>query len=570
MKKILSVFLLFFLIIGMTACSDNSIDPEIQTTVPETTQQIITGTELTILYTNDIHAAYQRDEDQGRLGFAALAAYAKELEDAGKTVVLIDGGDAIQGEAVATLSKGSYIVDMMNEMGYLMSVPGNHEFDFGMDVFLDLAKNRAEYSYVSCNFIDLKTGETVFKPYIMKDFGGKLVAFVGISTPETYTKSTPTYFRDKSGNDIYGFAEGNNGQDLYDRVQQAIDDAVNEGADYVIGVGHVGTDPSSTPWTSAEIIANTTGMVAFLDAHSHSLIDGQIVKDKDDNDVVLCSTGSKLIAVAELTLDLNTGLASAKLIREIEEEDEDILELTDDITKQFEDLLNEVVAFSDVKLVTHDPENEEERLIRKQETNLGDFCADAYRTVLDADVAFVNGGGIRAEIEPGEVTYGDIINIHPYGNGMCVVEATGQDIMDALEMAYRNVGVGEDGSFLHVSGLTCVIDIAIESSVQVDDKDVFVKVAGERRVKDIMINGEPIDPKKTYTVASHNYLLKSGGGGNTLFTDNPLLKDEVMLDNQLLITYIQQHLGGIITAEEYGEPNGQGRIVITQSVTTEE
>ena len=180
-------------------------------------------------------------------------------------------------------------------------------------------------------------------------------------------------------------------------------------------------------------------------------------------------------------------------------------------------------------------------------------------------MAFINGGGIRAELATGNVTYGDLINIHPFGNGMCVVEATGQEIMDALEMAYRTVGEGESGEFLHVSGLSCTIDLSVPSSVVVDDKEVFVKVAGERRVKDIMINDQPIDPNKTYSVASHDYLLKFGGGGNTLFTDNRLLKDEVMLDNQVLITYIQRHLGGIISAEEYGEPNGQGRIVITET-----
>lgn len=565
MKKIIA--LLFIAILIFTGCSNNN--QVIETTVIETTDSVVNESELVVLFTNDIHAVYQRDDDQGQLGFAALASYADSLMDSGKQVVLIDGGDAIQGEAVATLSKGSYIVDMMNETGYLMSVPGNHEFDFGMDVFLELANKHAEYSYVSCNFLNLKTGETVFPPYILKDFGGSLVAFVGVSTPETYTKSTPTYFQNYDGNYIYGFCEGNDGQELYDRVQKAIDDAVKEGADYVIGVGHLGTDPTSSPWTSVELIANTTGFSAFLDGHSHSLIEGQYVKDKDDNDVVLCSTGSKFNAVAEITLDLNSGITEAKLITDIKEDDEEVLELANDITEQFEDLLNEVVAFSEFDLIVNDPKDEEHRLIRKQETNLGDFCADAYRIVMDADVAFINGGGIRGSIEAGEVTYGDVINIHPFGNSMCVVEATGQEIMDALEMAYRTVGEGENGGFLHVSGLSCTIDLSVPSSVVVDEKEVFVKVAGERRVRDILINGEPVDPNKIYTVASHDYLLKSGGDGNTLFTDNRLVKDEVMLDNQVLIAYIRQHLKGIISEEQYGQPFGQGRINVVESKVEE-
>ena len=569
MKRIFSVVLLILLLMGMAACGGSDNDPMVQTTVPETTKAVVNDSELVILYTNDIHAAYQRSDDQGRLGFAALAAYAKELEEAGSTVVLVDGGDAIQGEAVATLSKGSYLVDLMNEVGYLMSVPGNHEFDFGMDVFLDLAQNRAEYSYISCNFMDLNTGEPVLQPYILKDFGGSLVAFVGISTPETYSKSTPAYFQDDSGNYIYGFCEGNNGQDLYDCVQKAIDDAVKAGADYVIGVGHLGTDPSSTPWTSVEVIANTTGFSAFLDAHSHSRIDGEIVKDKDDNEVVLCSTGSKFTAVGEIRLDLNTGVVSAKLVDTIEADDEEILDLTEDITEQFEDLLNEVVATSEVDLIINDPEGDKERLIRKQETNLGDLCADAYRAVLGADVAFVNGGGIRAEIEAGDVTYGDIISVHPFGNSACLIEATGREILDALELSVSQLGTGENGGFLQVSGLTMEVHTYIESSVKLDDKGNFVRMTGERRVKNVMIGGQPLELDKTYTVASHNYMLLLGGDGYTMFTDNEVLRQEVMLDNQVLITYIQQYLGGTISAEKYGQPNGQGRIILIDSEPTE-
>lgn len=566
MKKLIAILIAGILFLSGCGAQEHTVA---ETTVPETTAAVLNDSELVILYTNDIHAAYQRDDAQGHLGFAALAAYANTLEESGKQVVLIDGGDAIQGEAAATLSKGSYIVDMMNETGYLMCVPGNHEFDFGMDVFLDLANKHAEYSYVSCNFVDLKTGESVFNPYILKDFGGSLVAFVGISTPETYTKSNPTYFQNHDGKYVYGFCEGNDGQELYDRVQKAIDDAVKEGAEYVIGVGHLGTDPTGTPWTSVEVIANTTGFSAFLDGHSHSLIEGQSVKDKDDNDVILCSTGSKFQAVGEITLDFNTGIVSAKLVTDLKEDDEEVLELADEIGRKFEELLNEIVAFSEVDLIINDPKDEDQRLIRKQETNLGDFCADAYRTVLNADVAFINGGGIRGPIKAGEVTYGDVIDIHPFGNSMCVVEATGREIMDALEMAYRTVGEGENGGFLHVSGLSCTIDLSVPSSVVVDEKEVFVKVAGERRVRDILINGEPIDPNKIYTVASHDYLLKSGGGGNTLFTDNRLVKDEVMLDNQVLITYIRQYLKGIITEDQYGQPFGQGRITVVESKVAE-
>lgn len=570
MEKILSVILCLVLCLGLFGCANNEAETTTDATsaamaATETTAAAAEENELVILYTNDVHNAYQRDDEQGRLGYAALAAYKKALEDEGRTVILIDGGDAIQGEAVGTLSKGAYLVDIMNEMDYAIAVPGNHEFDFGMDTFLDLANNRAEYTYIACNFIDLRTGETVFEPYIIEEYNGVEVAYVGICTPESFTKSTPTYFQDDEGNYIYSFAEGNDGQDLYDCVQAAINDAKDAGADYVICVGHTGIEPSASPWTSTEIIANTSGMTAYLDAHSHSVIAGKTVDDLDGKPVMLLSTGTKLNYVGQLVIDLNTGLLNGTLHQtDLTEDDPEMLAYTDSIAAQFEDLLNEVVATSEVDLIINDPDNADQRLIRSQETNLGDLCADAYRVMTGADIGFTNGGGIRAEIPAGDVTYGDIIAVHPFGNSLCMVEASGQEILDALEMAYRFVGEGENGGFQHVSGITLEINTSIASSVVVDDKDNFVEVAGERRVQNVMVGGEPIDPEKTYTLAAHNYLLKSGGDGVTIFMDNALLLDEVMLDNQVLIRYIQEVLGGVITAEQYGEPLGEGRIVILE------
>lgn len=566
-KKIIALVMALVLCLGLGACAGNSSDPtSAPSTIPGTepvTEPAAEAGELVILYTNDVHNAYQRgtEDKADQMGYAALAAYAKSLEAEGKTVVLADGGDAIQGEAVGTLSKGAYLVDVMNEVGYDFAVPGNHEFDFGMENFLDLARNKANYQYLSCNFVDLRTGEPVFDAYAVREYDGVKVAYLGICTPETFTKSTPTYFQDGEGSYIYGFAEGNNGQDLYDCVQAAIDSAKAEGADYVIAVGHLGTDPASTPWTSSEVIANTTGLTAFLDGHSHSVIEGETVADKDGNQVVVCSTGTKLTAIGQLTLNLADGSAKAALITGLTGDDGDIQTFTDGIAAQFEDLLAEVVATSEVELVIADPETEE-RIVRSQETNLGDLCADAYRTLLGADIGLVNGGGVRDVIHAGNVTYGNIIAVHPFGNAACLVEASGQQILDALEMAYRFVGEGECGGFLQVSGLTCTIDTGVPSSVVLDEKENFVEVSGERRVKDVMVGGEPIDPEKTYTVASHNYMLKSGGDGFTMFLGCNVLQDEVMIDNQVLITYIQETLGGVVTAEQYGDPYGAGRITI--------
>lgn len=526
---------------------------------------------IVILYTNDAHCAYKQTYDKNdeskltSIGYAAIAKYKKDKVTQGNYVELIDAGDAIQGDVIGTLSDGEYIADIMDKAGYTIAVPGNHEYDYGMDNFLDLTQ-KVNYKYISCNFIDLKSGNSVLPAYEIKDYDGTKVAYVGITTPETFTKSNPVYFQDDKGNYIYGFCEGNKGTDLYEQVQKTVDEAKNNGADYVIAVGHVGTDPSSTPWTSKEIIANTTGIDAFLDGHSHSTIQSEICKDKAGKDVILSSTGTKLSSLGELTITPD-GKISSTLVTDCVNEDSDVAAYVNQVENQFNELQNKVVASTDVDLVVNDPVSQK-RMVRNQETNLGDLCADAYRKLLGADVAFVNGGGVRADIASGEITYGDIIKVHPFGNAACLIEATGQQILDALELGSASAGTGESGGFLQVSGMTYEIDTTIPSSVILDDKKNFVKVEKERRVKNVKINGQPIDPSKTYKLASHNYMLKSGGDGYTMFKDDKVLQDEVMIDNQVLINYITETLGGKISKDSvYANPYGEGRIkVITESV----
>lgn len=514
---------------------------------------------VVILYTNDVHCAIDTN-----IGYAGVAAYEKAYEDAGYDVLLVDCGDAIQGAAVGTLSTGEYIVDIMNEVGYDVATIGNHEFDYGVDRFNELAE-LAEYPYVSANFTDLE-GNTILSPYVVLEAGGYSIAFVGASTPETFSKSTPTYFQDEEGNFIYSFCGGNDGADLYAAVQAAVDDARAEGADYVVVLSHLGTEASSVPYTSTDLIANTSGIDVVLDGHSHSVWEMEIEQNKDGEDVVMSSTGTQLTALGSLTIDAEGNLAT-QLHTETIFQDDETAAFIDGIEAQYADTLATVVATSDVDLTIYDPTETDAdgnpiRLIRSQETNLGDLCADAYRAISGADIAFVNGGGIRDSIPAGDITYEQIIAVHPFGNALCVVEATGQEILDALEMSVRHVP-DETGGFLQVSGLTFEVNMSVESSVVVDDADMFVEVAGDRRVQNVLVGGEPIDPEATYTLASHNYMLKSGGDGYTMFADNVLLQDEVMLDNQVLINYITESLGGVV-GEEYSDPYGQGRITFVE------
>ena len=383
------------------------------------------------------------------------------------------------------------------------------------------------------------------------------VAFVGVCTPETFTKSTPTYFQDANGNYIYGFCEGNNGADLYKAVQKAIDAAKAAGADYVIGLGHLGIDEQSSPWTSKEVIANTTGFDAFIDGHSHSTF-SETIKDKSGKEVVFEQTGTKLANVGKIIIKADGTITHENVDLNTVEPDAEAAAYIQTITDKFDALQKQVVAKTSVELTINGADGK--RAVRNAETNLGDLCADAYRILLGADIAFVNGGGVRDNIKVGDITYGDIIKVHPFGNEACLVEVTGQQIKDALELGSAAYP-GESGGFLQVSGLTYTINADIPSSVVKNDKSEFVKVDGAYRVSDIMVGGQPLDVNKTYTLASHNYMLKDAGDGYTMFgTKNvKLLKDGVMIDNQVLINYIVNNLGGVV-GEQYAAP--QGRITI--------
>ncbi len=573
--------------------------------------------DIVVLYTNDVHCGV--DEN---IGYAGLALYKKEMQSQTPYVTLVDAGDAIQGAPIGTLSDGGYLIDIMNKVGYDFAVPGNHEYDYGMPRFLELA-GKLSCGYYSSNFMDLRTGSTVFAPYKMFTYGDTKVAFVGATTPESFTKSTPAYFQDGNGNYIYGFCEDENGQKLYNQIQSSVNSAKAEGANYVILVGHLGENGTTDRWTSDNVIKNTTGIDALIDGHSHEAY-GKYIKNKDGQDVLLTQTGTKLKEIGKLTLHTD-GTISSELIsqvpagagtsaytvkngdslsriakRELGSYDRwrDIYDANRDkikdpnvlavgiqlvipgksavtadgkaidydtdmfikgIQAQYNETLKTVIGHTDVDLTVNDPATGN-RAVRSAETNLGDLSADAYRYVLGAEIGLSNGGGIRANIKAGNITYNDTLTVFPFGNMGCVAEVTGQQIKDALEMASRNCPK-ENGGFLQVSGLTYTIDTSKASNVQLDEKDNFVKVNGAYRVSDIMVGGAPLDVNKTYTVASHNYMLKSAGDGMTMFKGSKIIRDEVMTDVDLLSTYIRSNLGGNV-GTDYANPVGQGRITI--------
>ena len=527
---------------------------------------------VVILHTNDVHCGFAADDYT--CGVADLAAYKAHLESEGYDVILVDAGDFIQGGVVGTLSDGEYPMEIMNALGYDIAVPGNHEFDYGMDTFFKLA-GEAEFPYLSVNFTDLRTDEKPFRAYAVVEAEQMKIAFVGITTPETPTSSRPSNFQDGDGNYIYGFMGGDDGTALYAAVQSAVDAAYESGADYVFAIGHMGDYVYDERWSSKAVIEHVSGLSGFIDGHSHSVLE-ETVKDKDEHDVSLASTGTKLENIGQIII--SDGKVSCSLVEKgayTVSDDEnsaeykaynEMADFLAGINEQYAELAGTVVAKADVELTVNDPDTGE-RAVRNAETNLGDLCADAYRAKTGADIGLINGGGVRANISAGEITYGNIIDVQPFGNSLCVVEATGQQILDCLEMGAVHTPE-ENGGFMQVSGVTYTVNTYVPSSVTTDENGNFMGVGGEYRVKNVMVNGEPIDPEKTYTVASHNYLLLNGGDGMSMFKDCNVVAKEITLDNQALIDYITEDLGGTV-GEEYSDPYGDGRIEIVSAAPSE-
>ena len=520
--------------------------------------------EVMILFTSDVHCGI----DQG-FGYGGLWQIRNALEDKGYTTILVDDGDSIQGEVIGTLSKGEALIELMNAMEYDVAIPGNHEFDYGMDRFLELA-DMAEFPYISCNFNYL--GEPVFQPYIIQEAAGLKIAFVGVTTPKTILSSTPSIFQNDQGEYVYGFLQDDSGELLYRAVQNAVDAARQDGADLVYVLGHVGLEAECVPWTYADIISHTSGIDVFLDGHSHDT-EQVVMKDKNGDTVIRSACGTKLscIGYSHISADgeaLETGIwswtndLSAPELLNIQNE---ICRQIDETKQSTAEQLNVVVAQTQVDLTINDPEAVDAsgnpiRMIRRAETNLGDLCADACRLQAGADIAFVNGGGIRTSIAKGDITYEDIIRVHPFGNMLCVIQVTGQQILDALEWG-AHVVPDQFGGFLQVSGLSYEIHRNVPSSCTIDEIGMFAGVEGARRVQNVLVDGQPLDPEKTYSLAGFNYTLQEQGDGYMMFNDAPVLQDCVKIDNQVLIDYIVDTLHGVI-GEEYSDPYGQGRIVI--------
>ena len=503
--------------------------------------------DVTILYTNDVHTYI--DKQSPKLTYAAIADLKQSYQNAGKDVLLVDAGDHVQGTAYGSMDEGASIIKLMNAAGYDVATPGNHEFDYGMDRAKAIMKE-ADFPYLSCNWVDLRTTLRVLPSVKVFVRGGRRIAFVGVTTPETFTKSTPAYFMDKAQRKyIYDIQGGEDGKKLYDAVQKAIDKAKLL-ADVVIGLGHLGVDPSSSPWTSEEVIAHTSGFDAFIDGHSHTVMENKQVQDASGKAVTLTQTGSYFANVGEMTIAAD-GTITTKLIPTHDGMDAGIAAMQTGWVNTVDDMLGEKIAVGDSDFYISDPATGKRR-IRSAETNLGDFVADGIYTYfnevekLHCDVAIMNGGGIRADVPAGDWTFKTCKQVSPFGNVACLMSVTGKQIQDALEFGARFVGPEgkENGGFLQVAGATYEIHTDIPNTVQTDEKNVWIGSAtGTPRVQNVKIYDKasgsylPLDPGATYALAGMNYTLRNLGDGFAMFDGAELIKDYVSEDYLVMSTY---------------------------------
>ncbi len=575
------------------------------------------SSDVVILYTNDVHSYIDQP-----LGYDVLKNIKDNLAEQYEHVLLVDAGDHVQGTAFGSMDKGEHVVQFMNAAGYDAATLGNHEFDYGMEGCMNI-QQWAEYPYLGSNFYAEKDGvrgDNVLDSYKIFDCGNEKIAIVGILTPESFTKSTPAYFQDENGNYIYGISGGEDGSALYADVQKAIDDAKAEGATKVIGLGHLGIDPSSEPWTSTSTIANVSGLDAFIDGHSHSTAKMDTVADKDGKNVVLTQTGSYLENIGMMVIhedgSIETDLISTEPITEPDldengqvKKDKDGKDMTkvvgynlvsglysgeyaadtevkdqkEEWIAEIEDKLGVVIGSTELTFDNFDGEN---RLVRSQETNTGDFCADALYYLfddmdLDVDVAIMNGGGVRNKAITGDISYLTCKSVHTFGNVACLQTVTGQQILDALEWGARSAGTGEEcGGFLQVSGITYKIDSEWPESTQKDDKGVWVGApTGGYRVHDVKVYNketnawDDLDLNAKYNLAGYNYTLRDLGDGFNMFDGAVNVLDYVMEDYMVLANYVQAFPNGVVEASnspltakypgltvDYSTVNGSGRI----------
>ena len=516
-----------------------------------------------ILHTNDVHVGLEEN-----IGYDGLALYKKEVEALYDHVLLVDAGDAIQGAAIGVMSKGEEIIKIMNRLGYDLAVPGNHEFDFGFDV-LDDCSEKLDCGYTCANFCTID-GEPVFKPWRILKAGDLKIGFVGTVTPDTFTRSAIKDIVNEVGQPMYDFLADETGERLAGALQKSINEVRDHGADYVILVAHLGKYTANTSiFSSSAIVGMLNGVDMVVDGHSHEVYNTSI-PDKDGNPVPIAQTGTKMQNIGQLTIykdghleenliDLvpeSSGLPEESVTRKNMERyvDPDMKAFIDEIIASYDGVMSRKIGDLSVDLIKRDENGND--LSRTGENGLCELAADAFRSAGKTQAALIGAGTVRTNLEAGEVTYKDVVDILPYCNEVIMTEVSGQMLLDALEFGVSFLP-DEAGAFPQVSGITFRINKGIESSVRINEKKQFLSVDGEYRVSDVKVDGKDLDPEAIYTLAISDYLF-TGGDGYTMFEDAKIISSTKLPDNEVVMKYIEEDLNGVIP-KKYAGP--QGRIL---------
>ncbi|WP_375180264.1 5'-nucleotidase C-terminal domain-containing protein [Enterococcus rotai] len=486
---------------------------------------------ITIMHTNDVHG---RLEGNGKdvLGMARLKTY----KDLVQPDLLIDAGDVFQGLPISNFSKGMGMAAVMNEVGYDAMAVGNHEFDFGFDTAMEY-KNKLNFPILSNN--TFKDGKLVFEPYTIVEKTGKKYAIIGVTTPETATKTHP--------NNVKGVTFA----DPIAETKKAINTIKDSGeavTAYVV-TGHLGIDETTPHEWRGDTLAETLSKeypdlnITVLDGHSHTAVDG----GKQFGNVMYTQTGNYLNNVGLVDVDLTdlskkaASLTPAESLASLEENPA-VKALVDQAKANFEEWGSEVVIENNPYQFNGERDN-----VRTRETNLGNLIGDAMWTYgqhgfkNQTDFAVTNGGGIRANIEPGKVTLGDVIAVMPFGNSISQISVTGSQVKDMFELSLRSMAqkdengniilddfnqpkLGANGGFLHVSSTIRVhYDSTKKGSLlPADEGNGTDKTIVGERVLQIEVQDRatgkfaPIDEKATYYMATNDFLAAGGDGYDML------------------------------------------------------
>lgn len=493
---------------------------------------------VTVLYDNDVHCAID--------GYADMAALRSAAEADCKYVFTVSSGDFVQGGSIGAGTKGAYIVDIMNKVGYDFVTLGNHEFDYGMERQAGIV-GELDAQVLDCNLFYLPENRRMYEPYAIVRCGSKRIAFVGVSTPYSFISSTPLYFQNEKGEYVYSLCVDN----IYEVVQNAVDDARSRGADYVIVLSHLGDEVESVPVNSHALIANTRGIDVVLDGHSHSTVERRILKNSEGRDVLLTSTGSHFENVGRLTLERGRFRSELLSVSANSPKDSEVERFVDSLREDFEKAGKRIVCVSGRRL---NADEDGVRIVRLGQQPLGHLIAEAYRCGTGSQIGSVSGGSIRTYLPQGAVSYNDLFSILPFGNEICTVELPGSVIADMIEFSVYGLPL-EFGGYQQFSGLTFDVDFSVPSPVEVNANGEFTKFnGGGRRVSNIRVydgqtgSWQPLEMQRLYKYAGTDYLLLNHGDGFR-FTDNFDVRRTGMTDLQVLVNYITGNLQGVISAE---------------------